>query len=378
LPDAPPGTAGISLFLVPKVLGAKANDLVVAGLEKKLGLHGAPTCTMIYGGSGDGATGWLIGEENRGLACMFTMMNMSRLNVGIQGVGVAERAYQQALAYARQRRQGRAPGAPRGSSSTIIDHPDVQRMLMRMKALTAASRAICYACAAAIDMSHAGPENEREAWTNRVGLLTPIAKAFSTEAAVEGASLGIQVHGGAGYIEETGAAQHLRDSRIFTIYEGTNGIQAIDLVTRKLGLADGATVKAMIEEIAGIGGEVSQLNRPDLGRCGARITAAAEDLAGATDFLIAALKANRRAEALAGATPYLRLFGLALGGALLAKAALTDRDASRGNTVALARFFAETFVLETAALAATVIDGAEGLSHAAATFFTQAKLRHRG
>jgi butyryl-CoA dehydrogenase len=237
LPDAPQGTRGISLFLVPKVLpdGAR-NDVRCHSLEHKLGIHASPTCTMIFGDEG-GALGWLVGEENRGLACMFTMMNNARLAVGLQGVAIAERAYQQALGYAGERRQGRAIGAAEGMSA-ILQHPDVQRNLLTMKALTAASRAICYMTAEAIDRAHLEPDAAgRKKAHERASLLTPVAKAFSTDVGMEVASLGVQVHGGMGFIEETGAAQHYRDARIAPIYEGTNGIQAIDLVTRKLPLS---------------------------------------------------------------------------------------------------------------------------------------------
>src|SRR6184192_3860693 len=239
LPDAPPGTKGLSLFLIPKFLpnadgslGGR-NDARAHSIEHKLGIHASPTCTMVYG-DGGGATGFLIGEENRGMTCMFTMMNQARLSVGLQGVAIAERATQQALAYARERKQGRATGA-RSGSSPIIAHPDVKRMLLTMRALTRAARAICYATAVAIDRAkRAADEAARTAAQERAALLTPVAKAFSTDIGIEVASLGVQVHGGMGYIEETGAAQHYRDGRIAAIYEGTNGIQAIDLVMRKL------------------------------------------------------------------------------------------------------------------------------------------------
>jgi 3-(methylsulfanyl)propanoyl-CoA dehydrogenase len=221
LPDAPPGTKGISLFLVPKVMpDGTRNDVRAHSVEHKLGIHASPTCTMVYGDHG-GAVGFLIGEENKGMACMFTMMNRARLAVGLQGVGIAERATQQALSYARERKQG-AAGA-------IIAYPDVKRMLLTMRALTGAARAICYATGIAIDRSlRAKTEEGRKSANDRASLLTPVAKAFSTDIGTEVASLGVQVHGGMGYIEETGAAQHYRDARIAAIYEGTNGIQAID------------------------------------------------------------------------------------------------------------------------------------------------------
>src|SRR5215204_1336992 len=235
LPDAPPGTRGISLFLVPKFLlnadgspGAR-NDVRAHSIEHKLGIHASPTCTMVFGDQG-GATGFLIGEENRGLACMFTMMNNARLAVGLQGVAIAERATQAALAYARERKQ---------SSHAIIDYPDVKRMLLTMRAQTRAARAICYATAVAIDRAHRLQGEDAKAAHERASLLTPVAKAFSTDIGVEVASLGVQVHGGMGYVEETGAAQHLRDARIAAIYEGTNGIQALDLVMRKVPLSGG-------------------------------------------------------------------------------------------------------------------------------------------
>ncbi|MFB2604473.1 acyl-CoA dehydrogenase family protein, partial [Rhizobium phaseoli] len=260
LPDAPAGTRGISLFLVPKFLVnddgslGPRNDLFCHSLEHKLGIHGSPTCTMIYGdgrfGGEKGAIGWLVGEENKGLACMFTMMNNARLAVGMQGVAIAEAATQKALAYARERTQGRAPGSTGPGMSPIVDHPDVARMLLTMKALTQGSRAISYACAHAIDMSRRAGDSRH--WQERAALLTPIAKAFSTDAGVEVASLGIQVHGGMGFIEETGAARYLRDARIAPIYEGTTGIQAIDLVTRKLPLSGGDQVMGFIAELKAI------------------------------------------------------------------------------------------------------------------------------
>ena len=242
LPDAPAGTRGISLFLIPKVMpDGTRNDLRAHSVEHKLGIHGSPTCTMVYGDAG-GAVGFLIGEEHKGMACMFTMMNRARLVVGLQGVGIAERATQQALAYARERKQGEA--------GTIVHYPDVKRMLLTMRALTAAARAICYATAVALDRSHRGKDAAaRKSGHERASLLTPVAKAFSTDIGVEVASLGIQVHGGMGYIEETGAAQHYRDARIAMIYEGTNGIQAFDLVTRKVPLEGGKTIALYLDEL---------------------------------------------------------------------------------------------------------------------------------
>src|SRR5712671_1797018 len=298
LPDAPPGTRGVSLFLVPKflvkadgALGAR-NDVRAHSIEHKLGIHGSPTCTMVFGDQG-GATGYLVGEENRGMACMFTMMNRARLSVGLQGVGIAERATQQALAYARERRQGRVHQS-QTVSSPIIDFPDVKRMLLTMRGLTRAARAICYATGVAIDRSHRDTnDTTRTAASERAALLTPIAKAFSTDVGCEVASLGIQVHGGMGFIEETGAAQHYRDARIAAIYEGTNGIQAIDLVTRKLPLAGGAAVKSYVDELKRTAATVNAANDPHFGTTGARLTDAISSLERATAFLMSpAAKGN--------------------------------------------------------------------------------------
>ena len=368
LPDAPPGTRGISLFLVPKVLpDGAANDLRCNGVEHKLGIHASPTCTMIYG-DGGGAVGWLVGQENRGLACMFTMMNNARLAVGLQGVAIAERAYQQALAYANERRQGRAPGSTGEGMSPIIDHPDVRRSLLTMKAQTAAARAICYLTAEALDRSHrATDEGERKVAHERAALLTPVAKAFSTDIGVEVASIGVQVHGGMGFVEETGAAQHLRDARILPIYEGTNGIQAIDLVTRKLPLSGGETVRARIAAMRATVTRLVKEATPAFGHTAARLREATESLDRATSHMLKALASNAPNEALAGAAPYLRLFALAQGGVSLADAALAanaamnggDQDPAHSGRIALCRFFAENIAAGAGGLEATVIAGAE-------------------
>ncbi|HEX2727688.1 MAG TPA: acyl-CoA dehydrogenase, partial [Beijerinckiaceae bacterium] len=365
-PDAPPGTRGISLFLVPKFLPVGTrNDVRCHSIEHKMGIHGSPTCTMVYGDQG-GAVGWLVGEENRGLACMFTMMNNARLAVGLQGVAVAERATQQALAYARERRQGRA-GAAGDGMSPIIAHPDVQRMLMTMKALTAAARAICYMTAEAIDRAdRAGDGAARKAAHERASLLTPVAKAFSTDIGTEVASLGVQVHGGMGFIEETGAAQHYRDARIAAIYEGTNGIQAIDLVTRKLPLAGSETVR---REIAAMRVTVQKLikdSSPAFGATAARLRDAITSLDRATSFMLKALAGNAPDEALAGATPYLRLFALAQGGAALAELGLAasaamqagDSDPAHPARIALCRFFAENVATAARGLEDSINSGA--------------------
>ena len=345
---------------MPKILpDGSENDLRCSGLEHKLGIHASPTCSMAFGDNG-GATGWLIGEANRGLACMFTMMNNARLNVGLQGVGVAEAATQRALAYARERRQGKATGS--AEASPIVAHPDVQRMLLTMKAYTAAARGICYLTAAALDAAE-GPEGR--AALDRASLLTPVAKAFSTDIANEVASLGVQVHGGMGFVEETGAAQAMRDARILGIYEGTNGIQAIDLTGRKLPLNDGATVRAQIASMRRVAESLLKAADPALGHAPARLRTGIEALDRATSHQLASLRSNRPDAALAGATPYLRLFGLAQGAACLASEALAARaalkagetDPSHAGRIALARFFTENLLPAAEGLAQVVIDG---------------------
>jgi alkylation response protein AidB-like acyl-CoA dehydrogenase len=359
LPDAPQGTRGISLFLAPKFLpddsGAftRHNDLRCGGVEHKLGIHGSPTCTMIYGDE-DGAVAYLIGEENKGLACMFTMMNNARLSVGLQGVALAERATQMALQYARERKQGRAPGAR--ETSTIIEHPDVARMLLTMASSTAAARAICYETAAAIDRSHRGSDSARAAEAHeRASLLTPVAKSFSTDVANETTSLAIQVFGGMGYIEETGVAQLMRDARICAIYEGTNGIQAIDLVTRKIRESDGAALAREIEDMRVIARSADFSQEA--------LHASVDALAQASAFLTKAELAG----ALAGATPYLRLFALAHGATLLAKgakAAAKENHPSAARYAELARFFAENVAVAAPGLAKTVIEGGASVNEA--------------
>jgi alkylation response protein AidB-like acyl-CoA dehydrogenase len=366
LPDAPPGTRGISLFLVPKFLPnadgspGKRNDVRAHSVEHKLGIHGSPTCTMIFGDEG-GAVGFLIGEENAGMACMFTMMNRARLAIGVQGVGIAEAATQQALAYARERKQGRTPGMKATESAPLIAYPDIKRMLLTMRSLTAAARAICYATAMALDRSERSTDAAaRKAAHDRLSLLTPVAKAFSTDIANEVTSLGVQVHGGMGFIEETGAAQFFRDARIAAIYEGTNGIQAIDLVTRKLPL-DGA-VAAHLKELRGIVDAVSASNDPAFGGAPARLGEALDSLNRATQWLVAQNTKDADA-ALAGASPYLRLFGIATGGCYLAQQALLALRLGEGAAprLALARFFAENFAVQAHGLECTIVEGAPGL-----------------
>jgi acyl-CoA dehydrogenase len=363
LPDAPPGTKGVSLFLVPKVMpDGKRNDVRAHSVEHKLGIHGSPTCTMIYGDQG-GATGFLVGQEHKGMLCMFTMMNRTRLAVGLQGVAIAELATQQALSYARERKQG-AGGA-------IIQYPDVKRMLLTMRALTGAARAICYATAVAIDRSQRGKtEAARKAGDQRASLLTPVAKAFSTDIGIEVASLGVQVHGGMGYIEETGAAQHYRDARIATIYEGTNGIQAIDLVTRKLPLAGGETVALYLDELRAKVSAIKASNEPAFGNAAARLGEAVDSLERTTHWLLAQKSSDA---ALAGATPYLRMFGHAAGGCMLAEQALAAlRESGDGAArTALARFFAENIAVQASGLERSVTEGADSITGALAALAEQ-------
>ena len=343
LPDGAEGTKGISLFMVPKFIPDAAgnpgsrNSLRVVSLEHKLGIHGSPTCVMQF----DGATGWLVGAPHNGMAAMFTMMNNARLSVAAQGVGVAEAALQHALAYAEDRRQGATPVAGGG---TIIDHADVRRMLATMRAEVFSARSIALSCAVAIDMASA---TGRADWKARAAFLTPIAKAFCTDIACEVAHKGVQIHGGMGFIEETGAAQFLRDARILPIYEGTNGIQAMDLVARKM--ADGGEAAFRLIDEVQRGAETARGSLPDLA---GEVWSAAEALREGTEALLA-LPLNDR---FAGAVPYLRAFARVLGGHAHLKAALADPERA-----ALARVMIRRILPEHAALLAEVREGAAGL-----------------
>jgi butyryl-CoA dehydrogenase len=383
LPDAPAGTRGISLFVVPKFLvnadgspGAR-NDVRCHSIEHKMGVHASPTCTMVFGDNG-GAVGYLVGEENRGLACMFTMMNNARLGVGLQGVAITERAYQQALWYANERKQGRAVGAsgeamPAGEMSPIIEHPGIQRKLMTMKALTHATRGICYQVAAALDRAHlATDEGARKAAHERASLLTPIAKAFSTDVGTEMAAVGVQVHGGMGFVEETGAAQHLRDAKIAQIYEGTNGIQAIDLVMRKIPLSGGGAVDKVIAEQRQTLGKLVSSRHAGMGQSAPRLREAIESFDRATSWMKRAVAGNSPRDALSAASPYLRLFGLVQGASCLALEALAAEaemaagsgdDAHRGR-IALCRFYCEQLLTAAGGLEATVMTGGDSFSDA--------------
>lgn len=349
-PDAPPGTKGISCFIVPKFLldangrPGRRNDITCVSVEHKLGIHASPTCVLSYGDDG-GAIGYLIGEENRGMQYMFTMMNQARLSVGLQGLAVGDRAYQQALQYARDRRQGRAPGAPAGESSPIIDHPDVKRMLLTMKTTLEALRCLTYWNAACLDVAKNHPDAlERESAADLAALLTPLSKGWGTDMGVELTGLAIQIHGGMGFVEETGVAQHYRDARITTIYEGTNGIQAIDLVGRKLGLRGGEVVKRHLDSIENLAHRLGE--HPELAGARVALSTTLGVAREATKWL--ATHSSNPVDLLAGATPYLRLISTLTGGFLLAESAIIAKEASAelgadmvADKVASARFFCE-------------------------------------
>jgi alkylation response protein AidB-like acyl-CoA dehydrogenase len=363
LPDAPPGVKGISLFLAPKRLVDEegsvgvANALRPGSIEHKLGIHGSPTCVMLF----EGAHAELVGQENQGLAHMFTMMNAARLNVGAEGVGIAERAYQQALSYALERRQGRSPWSE-DKTAAIFDHPDIRRTLTLMKAKIEAARGVCLSCAVAADLAkHADTVEAREAASLREELLTPIAKGWSTDVGVEVASMGVQVHGGMGFIEETGAAQHYRDARILPIYEGTNGIQAMDLTGRKLSMAAGAAMKALIADMRAT---VASLTDERLTGVAARL-ATAVDAAERAGAWLSTKKGT--ADALAGATTYLQLMGDVTGGWMLAKGAAAavakvgEGDPFYVGKIALARIYADQVLTYAPALADAIASGGDDL-----------------
>ncbi len=365
LPDAPPGTRGISLFVVPKMLvnddgtiGAW-NNVETVSIEHKLGIHGSPTCVQAY----DDSIGYLIGEPNRGMSYMFAMMNQARREVGLEGLGISDRAYQQAVEYAKERTQGRAVGTPKTEVSPIIEHPDVRRMLMTMKAYNEAARALLYDTAASGERMHHHPdESGRRAGSDRVALLTPVAKAWCTDVGVEMTSVGIQVHGGMGYVEETGAAQHYRDARITPIYEGTNGIQAIDLVMRKLPMDGGGVVRAYLDEMAALEGPLVESGDPRLETIGKMLLAGTASLSDATEWLLACEDPNDR---LAGATPYLKMFGIIAGGYYLARLALAataeGSDSWLDAKINTSAFYAEQLLPTSFGLLPSVKAGAAGL-----------------
>ena len=368
-PNAPEGVKGISLFVVPKFKltadgkPGERNDVYCVSIEHKLGIHGSPTAVLAFGDNG-GAIGTLVGEENRGLEYMFIMMNAARFNVGLEGLGDAERAYQRAVVYARDRIQGTEVGVRGGPKVPIIKHPDVRRMLMSMRARIEAMRALAYVTAAAQDNAHANPDAAaREKARAFADLLIPIVKGWSTESAIDIASLGVQVHGGMGYIEETGAAQHLRDARITAIYEGTTAIQANDLIGRKIAREKGATIQAVIADMRTAAAQLDG----DLAAIGARQIAAIDALERAVSWLVANFSTDPKA-AHAGAVPFLHLFGIVAGGWQMGRAAVIARSKMAAGEsdpfwpakLATTRFYADHFLTQASGLAECVMAGATG------------------
>jgi len=368
-PDAPPGTKGISMFLVPKYLVGddgelgERNDFKIVSLEHKLGIHASPTCVISFGDAGEGAVGYLVGEELKGMRNMFTMMNAARIGVGMEGLSISEAAYQHALEYAHDREQGRPIGAPPSESVPIVVHPDVRRMLLTMKAYTEAMRSLLYYTAQEGDFAFHGDDEEREKLAeDRLALLTPIVKAWCTDVGVEVASIGIQVHGGMGYVEETGAAQYLRDVRIAPIYEGTNGIQAIDLVMRKLPLREGDVVRSFITQMTDVLDEMNA--HEDLGDFRDELTTAVQGLSDTTTWIGQRLIEGEYDDALAAATPYLRQFGTVVGGWLMAKAAIAAKSSPvefdegfLNDKVTTARFYGEHLLPRANGLVSTIKAG---------------------
>ena len=376
-PDAPEGVKGISLFIVPKqVVGADGaagprNDVFCASIEHKLGIHGSPTCVLVYGsGHGEvgpgGAIGYLVGEENRGLEYMFVMMNAARFQVGMQGIAVSERAYQHAVAYARERVQSRAVEGSKGPV-TIIHHPDVRRLLMTMRAHVEAARALAYVAAGYEDVAHHHPDEAvRRKYQAAYEYLVPLVKGWSTENSIDVASAGVQVHGGMGFVEETGAAQYYRDARILTIYEGTTAIQANDLVGRKTARDGGAVAQQFIAQMQATAAELAEYG-DDYAAISARLFAAANACATVVKFVVDNYKADIRA-VFAGSVPYLKLAGLTHGGWQLARAALAarrmleegrDTDFATAK-IATARFFADHVLVTAPALAQSIVAGSAG------------------
>jgi len=364
-PEAPEGVKGISLFIVPKFLVkpdgtlGERNGARCASIEHKLGIHASPTAVMLY----DNAVGYLVGEENKGLSYMFIMMNAARFSVGLEGVAIAERAFQRALAYAKERLQGRDLAG--GGTVPIIRHPDVRRMLMLMKSQTEAARALAYVVAAALDVAGRHPDAKlRQQNQAFVDLMIPVVKGWSTETGIEVASLGVQVHGGMGFIEETGAAQHLRDARITTIYEGTTGIQANDLVGRKIAREGGATAKAWLEHLKAFDAELAKSGNADLKAMRAALARGALAVGAAVDYIVANAGKDVTA-AFAGAVPFLKLMGIVAGGWQMARAALAaEKKLAAGDKafyaakIATARFYADQVLVQAPGLCDTVVKGA--------------------
>ena len=369
---APEGNNGISLFIVPKFIKNETtnelekNDLKCIGLENKLGIHASPTCVMSFGEI-DRAKGYLIGQENKGLACMFTMMNNARLNVGMQGVGIAERSLQHSLEYSKERRQGRHYNGDSNYSVSIIEHPDVLKMLLKMECLTQAARAICYDNAIAIDLALNHPDNEiKNKYQLKADLLTPISKAWATDVGVKVSSLAIQIHGGMGFIEDTGVAQFYRDSRIAPIYEGTNGIQAIDLVTRKLSISNGLAVNNFLKEIKETSKRCLDKNDSDFQIISNNLNKAIIQLEICTKTLLEWTKSNKKRSILFSASDYLELFGIIAGSHYLAKGALSENDINEKSTEArkkLALFFTNQILIDSESLSKSICSSNEELDN---------------
>lgn len=369
---APEGNNGISLFIVPKFIKNQEtkefekNDLQCIGLEDKLGIHASPTCVMSFG-ENVGAKGFLLGKENRGLACMFTMMNNARLNVGMQGVGIAERSLQQSLEYSKERRQGRHYNGKSENSVNIIEHPDVLKMLIKMESLTQASRAICYDNAIAIDLAQNHKDNKiREKYQLKADLLTPISKSWATDIGVKVTSLGIQIHGGMGFIEDTGVAQYYRDSRIAPIYEGTNGIQAIDLVTRKLNISDGLAVKNFLDEIKETSKKCSEKNDNDFIIIANNLNNAITEIEICTEKLLKWTKENKLRSVLFSASDYLELFGITAGSHYLSRGALSEKNINSKSLSArkeLALFFSTQILVNSKALSSSICSSSQNLEN---------------
>ena len=370
-PDAPPGVKGISLFVVPKFMVkpdgslGERNTAVCASIEHKLGIHASPTAVMVF----DNAVGYLVGEENKGLSYMFVMMNAARFGVGMEGVAIAERAYQRALAYAKDRMQGNdlAGGA---KTVAIINHPDVRRMLMLMKSQTEAMRALAYVVAGAMDAAHRHPDKAtRQQNQAFVELMIPVVKGWSTETGIDVASLGVQIHGGMGFIEETGAAQHLRDARITTIYEGTTGIQANDLVGRKIAREGGVTIKGWLKMMTALDAKLAASKNADVAVVRATLAAGTKAVGECVDYIVATAGTDPKA-AFSGAVPFLKLMGIVCGGWQMARAALVAEkklaesagDAAFYKTkITTARFYADHVLVQAPGLAATMVSGSAGV-----------------
>ena len=370
-PDAPPGVKGISLFVVPKFMVkpdgslGERNTAVCASIEHKLGIHASPTAVMVF----DNAVGYLVGEENKGLSYMFVMMNAARFGVGMEGVAIAERAYQRALAYAKDRMQGNdlAGGA---KTVAIINHPDVRRMLMLMKSQTEAMRALAYVVAGAMDAAHRHPDKATRQQNQAFAeLMIPVVKGWSTETGIDVASLGVQIHGGMGFIEETGAAQHLRDARITTIYEGTTGIQANDLVGRKIAREGGVTIKGWLQMMTALDAKLAGSKNADIAVIRVTLAAGTKAVAECVDYIVATAGTDPKA-AFSGAVPFLKLMGIVCGGWQMARAALVAEkklaesagDAAFYKTkITTARFYADHVLVQAPGLAATMVSGSAGV-----------------